>query len=102
MTFSSDTLSDLFALRQYTLKAFDIGEDDDADVELVIDLPDRPDIRKHVSLAGLYMLAIMTLDAEGVIADRMDSLLASGSINEVDAANRIQQLLRGEDEALAA
>ena len=100
MTFSST--SDLFSLRQYALKVFDIGEDDDADVELIIDLPERPDIRKHVSLAGLYILAIMTLDEEGVIADRMDALLAQGSINEVDAANRIQHLLRGEDETLAA
>lgn len=100
MTFSST--SDLFSLRQYTLKVFDIGEDDDADVELIIDLPERPDIRKHVSLAGLYLLAIMSLDEEGLIADRMDALLAQGSINEVDAANRIQQLLRGQDEPLAA
>lgn len=100
MTFSSTT--DLFTLRQYTLKVFDIGQDDDADVELIIDLPERPDIRKHVSLAGLYLLAIMSLDADGVIADRMDELLAQGSINEVDASNRIQHLLRGEDEALAA
>lgn len=92
----------LFALRQYTLNLFDIGEDDDADVELIVNLPERPDIRKHVSLAGLYLLAIMTLDEEGVIAERMNTLLDGGCINEVDAANRIQQLLRREDETYAA
>lgn len=100
MTFTSN--DHLFALRQYTLNLFDIGEDDDADVEMIVNLPERPDIRKHVSLSGLYLLAIMSLDAEGVIADRMNDLLDGGSINEVDAANRIQQLLRREDETLAA
>lgn len=99
---TSTSTADLFALRQYTLNLFDIGDDDNADVELIVNQPERPDIRKHVSLAGLYLLAVLSLDEEGVIADRMDELLLSGSINEVDAANRIQHLLRREDEPLAA
>ncbi|USN14200.1 hypothetical protein PAPPERLAPAPP_05300 [Brevundimonas phage vB_BpoS-Papperlapapp] len=99
---SSTPTDDLFALRQYTLDLFDVGDDEEADVELIVNFPERPDIRKHVSLAGLYLLAVLTLDEEGLIADRMDELLASGSINEVDAANRIQHLLRREDEPLGA
>ncbi|UTC29038.1 hypothetical protein MARCHEWKA_05290 [Brevundimonas phage vB_BpoS-Marchewka] len=99
---TSSSTADLFSLRQYTLNLFDIGDDEEADVELIVNLPERPDIRKHVSLAGLYLLAVLSLDEEGLIADRMDELLASGSINEVDAANRIQHLLRRDDEPPAA
>lgn len=80
-------------LRNYALKAFDIGEDGEESVELIVDLPTNPDIRAHVSLAGLFLLAIMTLDQDETIERRMEELVTSGPINEVDAANQIQFLL---------
>lgn len=79
-------------LAKFTLAAFDIGDDGQEDVEIITTAPDRPDIRKHVSLAGLYMLAILSLDADGTVEARMDDLLMDGAINEVDAANRIRLL----------
>lgn len=90
------------ALRQFRLSAFDIGDDGEEDVELVVDLPTRPSIRKHASLAGLYLLAIMTLDQDGTIADRIDQLLADTPINEVDCCNRIALLVQGDANTLAA
>lgn len=85
------------ALRQFTLTAFDIGEDGEEDVELVVTTPSNPSIRRHVSLSGLYLLAIMTLDQDGTIEKRMDALLEAGPINEVDAVNRINLLLLKEE-----
>ena len=77
-------------LRSYSLTAFDVGSADEGGVELNIQLPGQPDIRKHVSLAGLYMLAIMELDQDGTIAERMDAIMDRGPVNEVDACNAIQ------------
>lgn len=84
---------DPFPLREYSLRAFDIGEEGEEDVELVIHTPQNPDVRSFVSLAGLYMLAVMTLDQDGTVQRRMESLLDAGPINEVDAINRINLLL---------
>lgn len=90
-----DTISyDPDLLRSYSLTAFDVGvgaeSEEDEGVELNVQLPSNPDIRKHVSLAGLYLVAIMSLDQDGTIANRMDELMQRGAINEVDACNFIQ------------
>ncbi|UTC28347.1 hypothetical protein GURKE_03200 [Brevundimonas phage vB_BpoS-Gurke] len=80
-------------LRRFALQAYDIGADGAEDVELIVDLPQKPEIRKTVSLAGLFILAVMTLDEDGTISRRMDELLKTGPISEIDACNRITTLL---------
>jgi hypothetical protein len=71
------------------------SEDDDGeeDVDLLIRIPEAPNINLHASLALTYGLAIMTLDQDGTIKRRIDELLAAGPINEVDACNQINLLL---------
>lgn len=86
----TDMTYDPDLLRTYSLTAFDIGIADEGDVELTVQLPSGPDIRKHVSLAGLYMMAIMSLDQDGSIAARMDEIMEKGAVSEVDACNFIQ------------
>jgi hypothetical protein len=81
------------ALQSFALKAFDIGEDGEEDVELILDLPVAPSINRHASLALLYGLAIMMLDQDGSIQRRMDQILDQGAISEIDAVNHIQLLL---------
>jgi hypothetical protein len=66
---------------------------DNEEVDLSIDLPEIVSMKKHASLGLLYMLAIMELDADGVIADKMDALLRDGPINEIDATNAIRALI---------
>jgi hypothetical protein len=73
----------------FTLTVFEGAED----VELNIELPNNPDVRRHASLALLYGLAIMSLDADGTIEKRVDELLTVGPISEVDACNRIALLI---------
>lgn len=80
-------------LRRFALQAYDIGADGAESVELIVDMPKKPEIRKTVSLAGLYILAVMTLDEDGSINRRMDELLLKGPISEIDACNRITTLL---------
>ena len=84
------------ALRQFRLDLFDIGEDGEEDLELVIKTPEQPSVKKHASLAALYMLAVMTLDRDGTIERTVNALLADGAINEVDAVNRITLLLNAD------
>lgn len=77
------------ALPRFSLTAYD---ELDGNVQIITTTPSKPDIRKPASLALLFGLAILTLDADGTIEARMDALLARGMINEVDAVNRIAQL----------
>jgi len=81
------------ALNTFRLTAFDVGEDGAEDVQLVVDTPSAPSIRRHASLALIYGLAIMTLDQDGTIERRVDELMAAGMISEVDAVNKINLLL---------
>jgi hypothetical protein len=81
------------SLQTFRLTAFDMGEDGEEDVELVVDTPSDPSRHRHASLALLYGLAIMTLDQDGTIERRMDELLQAGAINEIDAINKINFLL---------
>lgn len=77
------------ALPRFSLTAYD---ELDGNVQIITTTPSKPDIRKPASLALLFGLAILTLDADGTIEARMEALLAPGMINEVDAVNRIAQL----------
>lgn len=77
------------ALPRFSLTAYD---ELDGNVQIITTTPSKPDIRKPASLALLFGLAILTLDADGTIEARMEALLARGMINEVDAVNRIAQL----------
>lgn len=86
----TDMTYDTDLLRTYSLTAFDIGVADQGDVELNVQLPSDPNIRKHVSLAGLYLMAIMSLDQDGTIAARMDEIMEKGPVSEIDACNFIQ------------
>lgn len=83
------------ALRAFTLRAFDIGEDGEEDLELIVQLPEKVDIRRHASMALLWGLAVMSLDQDGTIEKRMEALCdaAGGYINEADACNKINLLL---------
>lgn len=83
------------SLATFKLAAFDIGEDGEEDVEIVTSVPSEPSIRRPVSLALLYGLAILTLDHDGTIERRVDELLADGAISEIDAVNRIALLTKG-------
>lgn len=78
----------------FQLIAIDSEDDDgEEDVDLLISVPQNPNIHLHASLALTYGLAIMTLDQDGTIKRRIDQLLAAGPINEVDAVNQINLLL---------
>lgn len=77
------------ALPRFSLTAYD---DLDGNVQITTTVPSKPNIRKPVSLALLFGLAILTLDDDGTIEARMEALLAKGMLNEVDAVNRIAQL----------
>lgn len=82
-------------LCSFRLAAFDIGEDGEEDVELIVDTPSRPSLQRHASLALLYGLAIMKLDESGAISAMMDAILDEGPVSEVDAVNQITYLLKG-------
>jgi hypothetical protein len=73
------------ALQSFALKAFDIGEDGEEDVDLLDLGPAEPEHQPPRLPRPAYGLAIMTLDQDGTIQRRMDQLLAAGPINEVDA-----------------
>lgn len=78
----------------FSLAAF-IGDDGDRSaVNILVGEAFRPDVKKHASAALLYGLAILTLDAQGVIAAEVDRLMDAGPISEVDAINRISLLLK--------
>jgi hypothetical protein len=77
-------------LPEFELAVFDEGGDGAA---LEIGVMKAPSILRHASPALLYGLAIMTLDQQGTIKAMVDTLLADGPINEIDATNRITLLL---------
>ena len=77
------------ALARFSLTVFDERE---GDVQILTTTPTKPNIRHPASMALLYGLAILTLDADGVVERRMNELLDAGPINEVDACNRIAKL----------
>ncbi len=87
---SNHLADDIPLFPEFVLSTFDEG---DEDVHLTVSRIDKPSIRRHASLALLYGLAILELDKAGVIEAKIEELLEAGPINEVDAANRITQLV---------
>lgn len=97
---SDEQVLDEPALRTFTLQAFDVGNDGEEDVELIVTVPEVPSILRHTSLALLYGLAILSLDQDGTLQRRMDELLEAGPISEIDACNRINLLILKEENDL--
>lgn len=98
MSYFKDELDN--ELPDFALSVYDDGE---GDIEIHAHLPtEPPSISKHASLPTLYGLAILILDRQGTINNIIDQILAEGPINEVEAQNRIANLLEQEHNDLAS
>lgn len=63
------------------------GEDIAVDARIM----ERPSVRRHASKSMLYTIAIQQLVLNGTLDAIVDSLLADGPINAVDAANTLHR-----------
>jgi hypothetical protein len=97
MSIPPDELSgDGVVVPEFTLMVFDNNEDN---IDITVNIPRTPDIKKHASLGLMYGLAWLLLEREGLVEKRVDFLLENGPMNEVDAVNSINLLLSmGRDE----
>lgn len=79
---------------EFALSAW-IGDDGDrGEINILVHTRQDAAIERHASMALLYGLAILALDQQGTIQATIDQMLAAGPINEIEAVNRINFLLK--------